>query len=443
MTGRQLSDPTGGGVMEPQPELFATVDVARTGGLAPLIDLGAFTISSAGSLLAAWFGAPARAVGEEVPTSWARGFLALVSLAPITLVYLTLRRCEDLPHLILVLVASAAVFAVAQLAIFQLHGNLRQPGTPAKRRSILQVIDWLTLIVVMAGAVIAFSAVVSGIILSAYNRQHEAISARAETYELHPNQFTTIRLGGRACCNPPQYEKLPPEDGVIDPGGTYTAPARIARPRSIIIKVATPSYLDGNTFASILLLPEAVGIDRYTSRVTMPDGRVGLADLIVLKKDDSWEFGSEDRLTGGRLLATALGTPDLRRLLGSYDKIVAVGTASREGDDNDEFGRAHTRAGMIAATLCDLRSAGNRTQKIVRLNLGRFKAPEGSKVSPVQSATERRVIIFGLIGDSLSADPLSAIKAAVKQKSRGGDDQIFKLIDAFYPADKWELVNGC
>ncbi len=116
----------------------------------------------------------------------------------------------------------------------------------------------------------------------------------------------------------------------------------------------------------------------YVLEGTDSQGRRADFDLIVANKDFTWERGSTERLTReGALMSRGdidkvLLDELVRARLKQAKQLIAVGTASQEGDPQAEVFRAAKRAEKIAEWIVPL---AEKETPIWTLNLGQYKEP--------------------------------------------------------------------
>lgn len=107
-------------------------------------------------------------------------------------------------------------------------------------------------------------------------------------------------------------------------------------------------------------------------------GRRGTFDVVVLNKNFLWVRGSADELEkDGKTIsaadvAAAVLDDEVRAALAEAKEVIAVGTASQEGNASEEVARAERRARQ-AATL--IAQAVNPSTSIWTLNLGQYREP--------------------------------------------------------------------
>ncbi len=105
-------------------------------------------------------------------------------------------------------------------------------------------------------------------------------------------------------------------------------------------------------------------------------GRRGTFDVVVLNKSFLWVRGSADQLEkdgktiAGTDLASAVLDDEVRAALADAKAVIAVGTASQEGNAAEEQGRAERRARTAATLIADA-----VTVPVWTLNLGQYRDP--------------------------------------------------------------------
>ena len=107
-------------------------------------------------------------------------------------------------------------------------------------------------------------------------------------------------------------------------------------------------------------------------------GRRGTFDVVVLNKSFLWVRGSADELEkdgttiAGDDLASAVLDDEVRAALADAKAVIAVGTASQEGDAAEERDRAERRARTAAGLVGDAITAN---VPVWTLNLGQYRDP--------------------------------------------------------------------
>lgn len=106
------------------------------------------------------------------------------------------------------------------------------------------------------------------------------------------------------------------------------------------------------------------------------ENRRGVFDVVVLDKDIRWVRGSATEIErkGERLSAdaakAAVLAPEVKAGLAEAKELIAVGTASQEGDPAEETARAERRARTVAGIISD---AAAPTVPVWALNLGQYR----------------------------------------------------------------------
>ena len=107
-------------------------------------------------------------------------------------------------------------------------------------------------------------------------------------------------------------------------------------------------------------------------------GKRGLFDVVVAKKEFLWVKGSaeelekEGKVFKGNDIATAIFDGEVTAALAGAREIIAVGTASQEGDSGTEKERAARRA---SATATLSQTAIGPDMPVWSLNLGQYRDP--------------------------------------------------------------------
>lgn len=107
-------------------------------------------------------------------------------------------------------------------------------------------------------------------------------------------------------------------------------------------------------------------------------GRVGSFDVVVLNKSFLWARGRADTLEkdgqtiAGSDLASAVLDEEVRAALADAKEVIAVGTASQEGDAAEEQARAERRAQTAAGLVA---GAVGADVPLWTLNLGQYRDP--------------------------------------------------------------------
>lgn len=107
-------------------------------------------------------------------------------------------------------------------------------------------------------------------------------------------------------------------------------------------------------------------------------GKRALFDVVVAKKEFMWVHGSSEELEKEGRVIKADGIPaevfddEIRTALGAAREIIAIGTASQEGDAIEEKARAGRRAKLTADLAAQVAQPGT---PVSVLNLGQYREP--------------------------------------------------------------------
>lgn len=245
---------------------------------------------------------------------------------------------------------------------------------------------------------------------------------------------------------------LTPEVGEFNEG-TYHAPGRIEREQLVTIKARSKCYQDVKT-AVIRLLPDAADVKRTPYPGEDERRRKAVFDLIVISRNDSWVLGSDELVKRNFLDANARSrgeAPQTRvcqpvmALAGSrefepYVDIISIGTASREGPQAEEEGRANRRSRKIAEWVNQaLRNAG-REKHVYTMNLGQYvpRPGEGRTKTEDETAQERPVVIIGVV----RAGEINLEEALRNVFEEHQDDEFLKFLAMHYPGRKIVSFSG-
>lgn len=153
--------------------------------------------------------------------------------------------------------------------------------------------------------------------------------------------------------------------------------------------------------------------------------------IAIVTQEYRWKFESSDSIETG-LVKNEL--PELLENLKGFDNmigLIAVGTASQEGNMNQEVLRADKRADNIVAVFRQTELADEK--EIYKLNLGQYLQKEPS-TSIDETSVQRRLIIIGIrqrdksmnfeeMGEALkNALQKSSLKYTVETKSYSNFD---------------------
>ena len=122
-------------------------------------------------------------------------------------------------------------------------------------------------------------------------------------------------------------------------------------------------------------------------------GKKAKFKVAIVTQEYRWKFGSSDSIETG-LVKKEL--PELLDKLNGFDNmigLIAIGTASQEGNTNQEVVRADKRADNIVSVFRQTDLANNKD--IYKLNLGQYLLKEQSS-SIAETSVQRRLIIVGI-----------------------------------------------
>jgi hypothetical protein len=129
-------------------------------------------------------------------------------------------------------------------------------------------------------------------------------------------------------------------------------------------------------------------------------------NMYVMTNEYSWEIGTPSSNAKGKIkynnelkdpefIKIILQVDDLRKVLNSADYIISFGTASCQGD-NDEDKRAFDRANAIQLAIKEIYKGRAISPIYKKVNLGQFRTPEYSKCGDASStAYQRSIIVVG------------------------------------------------
>ncbi len=191
------------------------------------------------------------------------------------------------------------------------------------------------------------------------------------------------------------------------------------------VAVVQPELLQG------WLLPAPPAVEVRTERwaedtVVFPiegvdkAGRRASFDVVVLTSRYAWARASADQLTrsGASLtpaeIADQVFRPEIREGLARSADLIAVGTASEEGDVATETTRADRRARSAARWIA---SAAKPTTRIWLLNLGQFRTSCAAQVSRGDTSWQRPFMMIGVRKQALDVVLGEALADAMAGKT--------------------------
>jgi len=253
------------------------------------------------------------------------------------------------------------------------------------------------------------------------------------------------------CHNNVPEMSIAPEIGRLT-NGTYFGPKVIKEEQQITITVRSKKYHDTQT-ATIILLPDSPDIRRSQYPGEDNKKRKAIFDFIIISKNDSWVYDKDDFVERDRLNSTERIPGPLHRipvcqpilaLAGShafdpYVDVISIGTASREGKQTEEEGRAGRRSKKIAEWVnLALRNVG-RSKHVYTMNLGQYlpRSGEGKILTPDDTAQERPVVLIGVVRDG--EIDLEEALSNVFEQNKG--NSFFNFLASHYPGRKIKLYD--
>ena len=230
----------------------------------------------------------------------------------------------------------------------------------------------------------------------------------------------------------------PSDFGTVE-NGTFLTLTPVTHARHIVVTVhslAHPRY-DEHDDVDIVVNPEDPNVERKTTQGQDPEGRQGTFDVLIVTKDRSWEFASDERIDGN-----LPGDELMKRLAESevfhpYQDLVAVGTASREGEKPKEDARADLRSARLSTWIVSALRSSTTNRKVWRINLGRYMPDRDTEsLQPSDTARERRLVVIGVIRKDAKLDVERALRNAFDMHSK---EEFFREIVRHYPKD-WSLT---
>jgi hypothetical protein len=227
--------------------------------------------------------------------------------------------------------------------------------------------------------------------------------------------------------------------------GTYSAPKTVTEEQQVTITARSPFYGDEKS-ATIILLPDPPHTKRRQYPVKDNEGREGVLDLIIISDNNSWVYESDEFVEqaseGDGTAHNRRTSPVCRPILdlaGShafdpYVDVIAIGTASREGSEVEEEGRAGRRSRRIAEWVNLALRNKDQSKHVYTMNLGQYHLhpDDRADASRDETAHERPVVIMGVVrgGD---IDLTSAVRNVFDEHQ---NDPLFRFLTSHYPG-RW------
>lgn len=163
--------------------------------------------------------------------------------------------------------------------------------------------------------------------------------------------------------------------------------------------------------ADVIIEPEIDDIVRTTAPGRDTLGNTGVFDVMVITQEHSWMCRSTSVIDGDRSGPFLIDSLAGVRAFDAYNYLIAVGTASHEGQRQVEDARADQRAATLGTWL--QRAVVNRTPKpqVRRINIGQY-VPDVREAlnSCEESRSERPLVIIGVITRDTDLDLASGLR---------------------------------
>ena len=229
--------------------------------------------------------------------------------------------------------------------------------------------------------------------------------------------------------------------GEISPTGTYSSPKRLDQELELYV-VATPQQPPFERKTLKIQLRQHPGDSSpHASAGRDAQGKQANFIIEVLDKRYSWIIGKYAlKEIDGNVFAQEMAA---KGLFSGFQDIICVGAASREYEVNPKLAveelarreeeRARGRAYVLGAWVRAAVSSKRAT--IHALTIGRYD--DEAKLDSEQTATERQVVIIGVLNADKGTDLLSALRDAF-QKMRA-EERLFGMYVDKYPRPNWDL----
>lgn len=393
-------------------------------------------------LVATWSNSPVRLplpAGKH--THWLNGAAVLGTAAVIGILSTWYMDCSQL-RLLTIVMGIAVLLCIALLV---LHYHLLKKLPNADTLIIVICLGWSISGTVTVSA-LATMKVAKNRMDAAYNKNPLVLweNFGGQKRKLPSTIFVPAGLQAHFlaemddCHSDAEWSLKPPIGEVLN--GTYHAPTTVTREQQITV-TAKSSHHDDTKSATVMLQPDSPGITRRQYPTHDKQGRPAVIDLIIISKSNAWVYMSEEHVE--RLSEDGVSTDDSTKtrackpildLAGSdafdrYADVIAVGTASREGSEDEEAGRAAERSKRIAEWVnLALRNRG-LTKHVYTMNLGQYKARDRRALTPRETARERPLVLIGVVRAG-EIDLETTLRQVIDQHQ---NDEFFKFLTTYYP----------
>ena len=225
--------------------------------------------------------------------------------------------------------------------------------------------------------------------------------------------------------------------------GTYYPPMSVGE-QGLRVRVSVYSKLHlsrgEKATVEIFVEPEIPGVKRNTKTTKSSNGEV-IFDVMVITDEYSWACKSEAALANqvdGRSVIERFGR---QGLFSGYQDVLALGTASHEGAQDEEDARADRRATKlgewIVGALKDSVDLKSLKPAVYGINLGQIRARStGSTESCSElTANERPLVIIGVIRRDASIDIERGLERVFRENT---GEHLFEVVLKYYPPP-WKL----
>lgn len=228
-----------------------------------------------------------------------------------------------------------------------------------------------------------------------------------------------------------------PDLGGSIKNGTYQAPKLPKGSRQLVtLKFSNPHNRDFKLIhIDVFGLPKEV--DGEVKKGRDKSGKEASFHFFVVAKDYSWKFESIDTIEAPltkkeMAVSEYISSLAKNNLFQGYSDLIAVGTASQEGNDAGEEKRAGDRSEKIANVLFSTSRRAKGSPEIYALNLGKHQKNSADvyKPSKDQTAPERPVIVIAVE----RREKVNIAEALNDALSKFSDDKVFRFLAQKYPS---------
>lgn len=242
-----------------------------------------------------------------------------------------------------------------------------------------------------------------------------------------PTHFSFRHAG---CNNTVRWSALPSDLGSIE-YGTYIAPDTVSRVRRVEIVAEAADRDWERATANLIIDSEVPGITRTTTPSEDSGGHMGVFDVMVITDERSWVCRSTAVIDGNVPGPSLIDSLVRVRAFDPYRYLIAVGTASHEGQRQVEDARADQRAITLGTWLERGVSSNTPRAEVRRINLGQYTSNTSETYrSCDESRSERPLVIIGVVTNDESLDLASGLRNVFEIRRR---EAFFANILDHYP----------